>query len=321
MYTTSTYKPLAFYPNKKPKTDQSADQWQRRIAGSSFSSTELPLATSDRNSNIPAPRRAELPHRASLQCPINEQQVSPDSLLFRDSHLSPARIRHQADYRPQQLFHQDQLPDSHPKSHYQTPENTPTASTFGRTYDVAGRRVELLAEPTVPVLRDSRRAEGYQAESRRSSVNRYRDFGSAPAEQQYEQQYPVRHYVEDGRYTGRYRDEHALPLGEQDPPSFSPGRIPPTSGYGHAQYQNGQPPFFMPSHYEYQHGKARKRSNLPKQSTEIMKTWFDQVRCTTDCRVHVKLMWSLEHHKSLPKRGAKGTVFKRLYHRNFDRRS
>ncbi|KAK4544666.1 hypothetical protein LTR36_003915 [Oleoguttula mirabilis] len=32
----------------------------------------------------------------------------------------------------------------------------------------------------------------------------------------------------------------------------------------------------MPSHYEYQHGKARKRSNLPKQSTEIMKTWFDQ---------------------------------------------
>nr|OQO27482.1 hypothetical protein B0A51_06197 [Rachicladosporium sp. CCFEE 5018] len=34
--------------------------------------------------------------------------------------------------------------------------------------------------------------------------------------------------------------------------------------------------FFMPSHYEYQQGKTRKRSNLPKQSTEIMKYWFDQ---------------------------------------------
>ncbi|KAK6442793.1 homeodomain superfamily [Oleoguttula sp. CCFEE 5521] len=34
--------------------------------------------------------------------------------------------------------------------------------------------------------------------------------------------------------------------------------------------------FFMSSHYEYQQGKTRKRSNLPKQSTESMKHWFDQ---------------------------------------------
>lgn len=44
-----------------------------------------------------------------------------------------------------------------------------------------------------------------------------------------------------------------------------------------AGYQDAQPTFFMPSHYDYQQGKTRKRSNLPKQSTEIMKTWFDQV--------------------------------------------
>lgn len=46
-----------------------------------------------------------------------------------------------------------------------------------------------------------------------------------------------------------------------------------------------QPTFFMPSHYDYQQGKTRKRSNLPKQSTEIMKTWFDQVR------YHMGLSW------------------------------
>ncbi|GAB7351519.1 hypothetical protein MBLNU459_g2160t2 [Dothideomycetes sp. NU459] len=34
--------------------------------------------------------------------------------------------------------------------------------------------------------------------------------------------------------------------------------------------------YFVPSHYEYQNGKSRKRSNLPKQSTEIMKKWFDE---------------------------------------------
>ena len=41
--------------------------------------------------------------------------------------------------------------------------------------------------------------------------------------------------------------------------------------------QTSHAAFFMPNHYDYQQGKARKRSNLPKQSTEIMKTWFDQV--------------------------------------------
>lgn len=41
---------------------------------------------------------------------------------------------------------------------------------------------------------------------------------------------------------------------------------------------SGQPSsYFMPAHYDYTQSKTRKRSNLPKQSTEIMKTWFDNV--------------------------------------------
>ena len=56
-------------------------------------------------------------------------------------------------------------------------------------------------------------------------------------------------------------------------------RLHQQEGYAKmAGYQEAQPTFFMPSHYDYQQGKTRKRSNLPKQSTEIMKTWFDQVR-------------------------------------------
>lgn len=38
-----------------------------------------------------------------------------------------------------------------------------------------------------------------------------------------------------------------------------------------------QSSIFMPAHYDYTQSKTRKRSNLPKQSTEIMKTWFDNV--------------------------------------------
>ncbi|OTA32570.1 hypothetical protein BTJ68_06803 [Hortaea werneckii EXF-2000] len=47
-----------------------------------------------------------------------------------------------------------------------------------------------------------------------------------------------------------------------------------SSPYG--GYESPQSQYFMQAHYEYQHGKTRKRSNLPKQSTEIMKTWFDE---------------------------------------------
>lgn len=49
-----------------------------------------------------------------------------------------------------------------------------------------------------------------------------------------------------------------------------------SSPYG--GYESPQSQYFMQAHYEYQHGKTRKRSNLPKQSTEIMKTWFDEVQ-------------------------------------------
>jgi hypothetical protein len=55
------------------------------------------------------------------------------------------------------------------------------------------------------------------------------------------------------------------------------GRLHAQDAYNRLGYEDAQPTFFMPSHYDYQQGKTRKRSNLPKQSTEIMKTWFDQV--------------------------------------------
>lgn len=71
-------------------------------------------------------------------------------------------------------------------------------------------------------------------------------------------------YGPDGRrptllpagHSSGYREDYPGPHGYNSPP------------YPYAQA------FFVPSHYEYQNGKSRKRSNLPKQSTEIMKRWF-----------------------------------------------
>ncbi|KAH9825495.1 Homeobox protein TGIF1 [Teratosphaeria destructans] len=81
------------------------------------------------------------------------------------------------------------------------------------------------------------------------------------------QEHPLRVQPSQRDYFTQLREDH--PFDRPTPPHMSQ--------YAHGpQYENGQSSYFMPSHYDYQHGKARKRSNLPKQSTEIMKTWFDQ---------------------------------------------
>jgi len=70
--------------------------------------------------------------------------------------------------------------------------------------------------------------------------------------------------------------------------------------YNRLGYEEAQPTFFMPSHYDYQQGKTRKRSNLPKQSTEIMKTWFDQVGQNNPWHIQISLTIGSEHYQPLP---------------------
>ncbi|WPH05089.1 Homeobox protein TGIF1 [Acrodontium crateriforme] len=49
------------------------------------------------------------------------------------------------------------------------------------------------------------------------------------------------------------------------------------SNVAHIPYEYSPASMYtMSNDYDFQHSKARKRGNLPKQSTEIMKTWFDQ---------------------------------------------
>lgn len=113
-----------------------------------------------------------------------------------------------------------------------------------------------------------RRRDDYPS-LRRSSTNGYGGFtrhaeGSLSHQSDQDYERPICAGFVERQSTTQY--------GQQE--TYQP---PQSSQLGHPPYHGAQPSFFMPSHYDYQQGKARKRSNLPKQSTEIMKTWFDQV--------------------------------------------
>lgn len=109
--------------------------------------------------------------------------------------------------------------------------------------------------------------------SRRSSIVSQREFAPAhPVEPSRNGYAPTR----PTHYSLPMRDDASL--SHDHPHYIERNRLQQQEVYSKvAGYQDAQPTFFMPSHYDYQQGKTRKRSNLPKQSTEFMKTWFDQV--------------------------------------------
>lgn len=109
----------------------------------------------------------------------------------------------------------------------------------------------------------------------------YGRYGSNAYEWEGTHSRPAYHNTAPARYPGdapmMHRDgsRHRAEVGDELPPP------PPLGHYPAGAYQFQSPPFIMPNHFDFQQGKARKRSNLPKQSTEIMKRWFDQVSYTS----------------------------------------
>jgi hypothetical protein len=143
--------------------------------------------------------------------------------------------------------------------------------------------------------------------SRRSSVVSQREFAPPRPVEPSRNAYPP---TRPTHYSLPMRDEAAL---SHDHPHYTErNRLQQQDAYAKmGGYQDAQPTFFMPSHYDYQQGKTRKRSNLPKQSTEIMKTWFDQVNIHTMVLEGLSADSIAEHHESLPFRGAKSSVLER----------
>ncbi|KAF2770691.1 hypothetical protein EJ03DRAFT_373551 [Teratosphaeria nubilosa] len=144
---------------------------------------------------------------------------------------------------------------------YRTPEQTPISTTFERRFaPQQSSGVPWNHQERVPDRSTDRRiGEPYLSYDRSQHGSEYARLPP--------QQHTLRVQQSQREYFTQLREDHA----------FDRPTPPHMSQYAHGpQYDNGQSSCFLPSHYDYQHGKARKRSNLPKQSTEIMKTWFDQ---------------------------------------------
>nr|POF22294.1 hypothetical protein CFP56_36379 [Quercus suber] len=105
------------------------------------------------------------------------------------------------------------------------------------------------------------------AQDRRSSVetniSHYSNSCESNPSRNYARARAHPYYVRD--HTGP-RDSYFTSSEDLTPPEYT-----------NATNESNRASFFMPTTFEHHHAKARKRSNLPKQSTDVMKTWFDQV--------------------------------------------
>lgn len=261
-YTAMTYKPPALYPNKKQRTEPALNSAPPHLGSNGLKASFPPSATLE-----PRPYSSSL--RPHVQFPPLSAPV--DRLSTRRPSIPATSPPWGAQY-PIQAQQPSSSIDA-PASHYQTPEQTPTSSMAEPSFTRMSAFAGPVRDPFAREMRESFGHPGDRPSSRRGSTISYGLYASRPHDREAPR---AMSYQQGARHSipvrGGYADahEHAR-YGRPDELTR------PMNGYGQPPYQGNMPAFFMPSHYEYQHGKARKRSNLPKQSTEIMKTWFDQV--------------------------------------------
>lgn len=266
-FTAPTYKPPALYPNKKQRIELILEPAPPHASSNSLSSPALPSASRDyRVSDAPA-RSAHLPH--------------PGQSLFPGLH-STRRASVQTTFADGNLPHRQPASYSGTvtaQSHYRTPEQTPTSTTFDRNFPPShslnsARRESALPELNGPPVHHMDRPYG-----RSASMDAYSSYQGRPYDS-------VRlrnvSHPACGPLNAPLRDESRAQHDEAPFERHAHRASQAGPAVSFHPYQHAQPSFFMPSYSEYQHGKARKRSNLPKQSTEIMRTWFDQVSMTAN---------------------------------------
>ncbi|EMC93849.1 hypothetical protein BAUCODRAFT_212345 [Baudoinia panamericana UAMH 10762] len=256
IYTATTYRPPALYPNKRPRLEPPSGSASPLPSVNRISLSGATRSLSDRafpNAEVPSFRENDPNRRYSVQ---HELLVRRDSAPYPHAPLSSFRsdpnfteygnstaISHS---RPSGGLRN--LPSPRPDyalrgpSDY-VPISTPCVDFPGPLTMRVGGSVEYLERSDSPARLASERADCFEP---------FRGVERPP-------------HDEHGSRSEEHNGNPHLPL------RSAPPVVPPT------RYETMHcPPFFTPSQYEYQHGKARKRSNLPKSSTEIMKTWFDQ---------------------------------------------
>ncbi|KAK5696095.1 homeodomain superfamily [Elasticomyces elasticus] len=257
-YTAATYKPLSLYPHKKARTGPYPESASTYSDASRCSS--------------PGPLRISHGPSAYDGRP-DERRMVPDTGSYANAQASRRlSVQHAFDIdanarAPQGPSHNASGPLGHSErtyagngQHYRTPDQTPTATALNQEFPAMGSYTSSHDTDY-----RTRRGSGYS-----TVEGLMRGYPSEPSREQHHQHMT---YPPVGRSRTMQMDSHR-PYQEQDC-GQRPGHLPPPS-YHRSPYGSTDPSYFMPSQYDHQQGKARKRSNLPKQSTEIMKTWFDR---------------------------------------------
>lgn len=314
-FSTSKYIPPALCPNKKPRTEIFFELSPTFNPMSSLSSTGLPTASLEYKSHYPA-------HRAS----ISQGQPTPhrEYESRRRPPLHQGYKRRQTDASPNGVkcqFARGSGDESRPRTNgaitkdtYRSPDRTAVPSSWlGPPYV---HPPTTLARPSVdhfaPPFTDQYALDADHEMRRRSSVASPCDFAPPPPVDPTRAGHPLssspRYLLSLNECSPSKEYLIFMDRGRPQPP----GMMASNNRVG---FQDRQAMFFISSHRDYQQGKRRKRSNLPKQSTDIMKTWFDQVRqCNLRGYVHESAN-SVEHLQPLPFGGTEGYVLVCEYRR------
>lgn len=260
-YDQSTYKPSSLYPNKRTRTDSGWDGQVSDIKSVECSPRDLQLLNSHHQND-----RHKLHHQLELP---NLSGGSPE--VYRHRHST--------------VYTDDRSSTRELLSHHASPESRgraahlPTSPRLAlpRGFE-AQNQGHVRYHPQQPretardVHMDGHSMSGYDSSishSRSPSLALADDRSHGPsmyghsslAHQSFRTDDRRHSLLPAGHHSG-YREDYS-----------SMSRLDASAPYAASSYPYAQA-FFVPSHYEYQNGKSRKRSNLPKQSTEIMKRWF-----------------------------------------------
>lgn len=260
-FDQSMHKPSSLYPSKRTRTDSGWDGQD-----------------SDRKVGQPSPGSASFLMNYQSERNKSQQQQLPTPTCGSPDTYS---YRYTADHVD------DRLPIREPLGHYACSENR-------------GRTAHALASPGLglPVSYEHQHSSQahYPGQQRSDNDVRLSTGGRESV---------TMHSRSPSLTTGEERSQRAALVGRPDvlqprfrsdstrhsllPAANSPSHRDGYPGMNHLgeaasfnppSYPYSQNAFFVPSHYEYQNGKSRKRSNLPKQSTEIMKRWFGKAVTT-----------------------------------------
>lgn len=248
MYDTSTYRPPSLYPGMRPAAEP---EWERRAARRSPEylprmNSQRPPSPTHRSSNV----HALLDQRRDSRLPGDSQQVygsryystRPGSRSYPSQAATPIQGR--------------SVPDSPTSSHSQLRPPHPEREERA----VLGR----LHSPS-PYWERPGNYPGADPRLHEQIQRIPPDGLPPPSSTTYTVDPPQQFYPSQALEMIRPHGNHTREAAG-----------PASGAYESQDTRMGQSQYFTPALYEYSSGKPRKRSNLPKQSTEIMKRWFDE---------------------------------------------